>query len=158
MTQQKNSSKIPYIFFAFFAVIFAVNFFYIYVSQKSWRGVAVEDSYKKGVNYNNALELVAKQKELGWKMEIKYSPTLSKSGVVTIRLLDKNSRQINDANLYINFKRPTQEGFDFAQEIKNFAGIYKAEIAFPLKGQWDFEVVATKNENTFQEVKRYVIQ
>ena len=66
MSEQKKS-KIPYIFFIFFAVIFAVNFSYIYVSQKTWRGLATEDAYHKGLNYNQVLEEEKKQKELGWK-------------------------------------------------------------------------------------------
>ncbi len=157
MTTPKKS-KIPYFFFTFFAVIFAVNFFYIYISQKSWRGVVTEDSYRKGLQYNLALESAEKQKNLGWKMEIKYSNSGKKSGAISIKLKDKNRSQISDAILYINFKRPTQEGFDFTQKLQNFDGIYKSDLSFPLKGQWDFEVVATKGEDVFQEVKRYVVQ
>jgi nitrogen fixation protein FixH len=157
MTSPKKS-KIPYFFFIFFAVIFAVNFFYIYISQKSWRGVVTEDSYQKGLRYNLALESAKKQKNLGWKMEIKFSNSGKKNGRILIELKDKNHSQISDAILYINFKRPTQEGFDFTQKLKNLDGIYKSDLSFPLKGQWDFEVVATKDEDVFQEVKRYVVQ
>jgi nitrogen fixation protein FixH len=105
-----------------------------------------------------ALKSAEKQKNLGWKMEIKYSNFGNKFGAISIKLKDKNRSQISDAILYVNFKRPTQEGFDFTQKLQNFDGIYKSDLSFPLKGQWDFEVVATKGEDVFQEVKRYVVQ
>ncbi len=152
-----KKSKIPYFFFVFFGVIFAVNFFYIYISQKTWRGVVTKDSYQKGLNYNDTLKQVADQKNLGWKVNISYQPQGS-GGHIVVGLLDTKSIQIKDAKVHANFKRPTQDGFDFAQEIPFQNGSYQADIAFPLKGQWDAEITITKGEDSFVEVKRYVIQ
>jgi nitrogen fixation protein FixH len=161
-----KKSKIPYIFFAFFGVILVVNIFYIYLSKTTWRGLATEDSYQKGLNYNQTIKQVAAQKELGWKLKIKIQPLLRKTLEkneprkinLVIQLEDKNLQVINDATISVEFKRPTQEGFDFSQNINFSNGVYQAEITFPLKGQWDFVVLATKDEKVFQEVKRYVIQ
>ena len=66
----EKHSKIPYIFIAFFAVIIVVNLIYIYLSQKSWRGVIFPDSYRRGVEYNETLKLEEAQKKLGWSIEI----------------------------------------------------------------------------------------
>jgi nitrogen fixation protein FixH len=158
LQEQKQKSKIPYFFFAFFAVILVVNIFFIYISKKTWRGVITEDSYQKGLHYNDAIKAVNEQKKLGWKMKINYSSSGKNSGSVKIDLEDKNSEKITDAKLYVNFKRPTQEGFDFTKSLEFDGKEYRAEIVFPLAGQWDFEVVATKNYETFQTVKRYIIQ
>ena len=156
--QREQKSKIPYFFFAFFAVIFAVDSFFIYLSKKTWRGVITEDSYQKGLHYNDTIKAVAKQKKLGWKSKINYTASGKNSGVIKIDLEDKNSHKIPDAKIYVNFKRPLQEGFDFTKNIE-FDGVnYRAEISFPLAGQWDFEVVATKDSEIFQTVKRYIIQ
>ena len=160
MTEEKRPtpSKIPYIFVAFFAVIFLVNAAFIYFSNKTWRGIVTEDSYQKGLHYNDTLKQVETQKNLGWKTAIKYKNLGAAKGAISVEALDKNSAIIKGAKVYINCKRPTQEGFDFAQELKFDGTSHKAEITFPLKGQWDVEVVVTKDENVFQEVKRYVIQ
>lgn len=156
ITIQKKS-KIPYIFFVFFGVIFAVNFFYIYISQKTWRGVVTKDSYHKGLNYNDTLKQVADQKNLGWQVNISYQPQGS-GGHLVVGLLNEKSLPIKDAKISASFKRPTQDGFDFAQEIPFQKGAYQADIVFPLKGQWDAEINITKGEDSFVEVKRYVIQ
>jgi len=157
MKEQKKS-KIPYIFFVFFAVIFAVNFFYIYISQKTWRGLATDDAYQKGLHYNQILEAEKKQKELGWKMAISYRNLGENKGVLEIDLKDKNSQKISDAEIEVNFKRPTQEGKDFSQKLKFRDGVFKADISFPLKGQWDFEIRAVRGEDVFQETDRNIIQ
>lgn len=153
----KKKSKIPYIFFAFFAVIFAINFFYIYLSQKTWRGVVTKDSYQKGLNYNDIIKQVKNQKKLGWKIDATYIPFAGR-GSFKVKLLDKDSTPIKDAAIYVTFKRPAQEGLDFLQVLPFQDGSYKADIFFPVKGQWDAEINITKGEDTFVEVKRYVIQ
>ena len=153
-----RKSKIPYFFFAFFAVVVSVNIFYIYISQKTWRGVATTDSYQKGLRYNETLKLAKEQEKLGWKMTVKFLASAPKSGEVVVVLLGKNLAPISDAKILLQLKRPTQEGMDFTENLQFSNGAYRAKIIFPLKGQWDFHLTATRNEDVLQEVKRYVIQ
>ena len=157
MNDSQKRSKIPYFFVAFFLVVLLVNISYIYISQSTWRGISTQNSYQKGLQYNQVLQTVKKQKKLGWKMKIQLKNS-DKEILILLDLKDKNSRQISDAKVVIEFKRPTQEGADFSQELKFVDGFYRAKTNFPLRGQWDFSVIAVKDENVFQEVKRYVIQ
>lgn len=157
MSDQKKS-KIPYVFFAFFAVIFAVNFFYIYVSSKTWRGIVTQNSYQKGLKYNEVLQASAKQEQLGFALEMKYKKLAERRGEISLKIFDKNSRAVTDAKVILKFKRPTQEGFDFEKEAQFLDEKYSVEIDFPLKGQWDVEAVVQRGEDIFQQVKRYVVQ
>jgi len=156
--QQPTKSKIPYFFFAFFAVVLSVNIFYIYLANKSWRGVVTDNSYQKGVQYNEAISLVKEQKALGWKVDIKYDSLGNKSGKLLVKILDKNLRPITNANIRSYFKRPTQEGFDFDVPLIFSGEKYEAKLVFPLKGQWDFNLEITRGDDVFQEVKRYIVQ
>lgn len=156
MNQNQGYSKIPYVFFIFFAVVIAVNVFFVYISKQSWRGVVTEDAYQKGINYNKTIEQVKKQEELGWQVKVRYEG--AKNGVMMINVFDRKGKVINDANIYVEFRRPTQEGYDFAQAIPMSGGIYISKINFPLLGQWEAQIVVNRNGEVFQEVKRYVIQ
>ena len=159
MEQNKvKKSKIPYFFFAFFAIIFAVDFFYIYISKKTWRGVVVDDSYQKGLQYNEVLQDKKKQKNLGWKMTIFFENKGDKSGVLKVDLLDKNSIKIKNAKMIVKLKLPVQEGFDFERELEFNGNNYSANINFVQKGQWDFVVKAVVLDANFVEVKRFIIQ
>lgn len=152
-------SKIPYFFFAFFAVVVVVNVAYIYISKKTWRGVVSEDAYQKGLDYNVTLEQVKKQTALGWQVNIDYKRKTPNLGILGVRVFDKNYAPIRDAVVYVNFRRPTQEGFDFAVGLESSNdGFYKKEITFPLLGQWEAGIIAEKGADRYQEVKRFVIQ
>ena len=156
MTEKK--SKIPYFFAALFLVVLAVNIFYVYISKQSWRGVATENSYQKGLKYNEALKLAKEQEKLGWKIEIKYKNLGNLLGNSEIKLFDKNSKVITNAKIYIKLRNPVQDGLDFSQDLIFENGAYKSKIQFPAKGQWDFEIIAIKNKDSFQKVKRYIVR
>ncbi len=150
-------SKIPYIFVAFFIVIFSVDIFYIYLSNKTWRGVVTENSYQKGLNYNETLKQADQQKKLGWLVEIKYNKISQNKGNLLIKLQDKKSL-LQDVSIHVDFKRPIQEGYDFSQDILFKNGTYQAEVNFPLLGQWNAEFTITRNGDIYKETKRLIIQ
>ena len=156
--KSKDSRLVLSILFVFFAVVFAVNFAYIYISQKTWRGIYTQNSYQKGLEYNKTLEYVKLQKKLGWILNTKYTNGKQNAGELTACLFDKNHHAITNAKLVVKIIRPTQEGHDFTQDLIPQNNCYFTKINFPLKGQWIFEIQAFKGDNIFQEVKRYIVQ
>ena len=151
---------IPWFFVIFFSTFIIVDIAYIFVAEKTWRGLATEDGYQKGLKYNQAIDAVKEQKKLGWDMQIKYQPSGTKIGNLQVNLLNKNHHTIDDANLSVNIKRPVQEGKDFSVNLKfdYTTSSYKSLVNFPLIGQWDLEVIATKNDDVYQDVKRIVVR
>jgi len=154
----KKAGFIPYIFIIFFTVIFIINGFYIYISQKTWRGVATQNSYQKGLKYNETLEFVKSQKALGWNFEINFLNLGNNLANTTVCLLDKDKTYIKNAKLIAKLRRPTQEGKDFEQNFIVQNNCYYAKINFPLKGLWEVEIQAFKDDNIAQIVKRYIVQ
>jgi nitrogen fixation protein FixH len=157
-SKKKDSRLVLGILFTFFAVIFAINFTYIYFAQKTWRGIYTQNSYQKGLEYNKTLEYVKSQKKLGWSFSTNYVNKGNNVGELTVCLLNKNHQPIKNAKLIAQISRPIQEGYDFTQNLMPQNNCYFAKINFPLKGQWVFEIQAFKGEDIFQEVKRYVVQ
>ncbi len=155
----KKKSRIPYIFFAFFGVIFLVDLTYIYIAKKTWRGIFTRDSYQKGLDYNDTIKMSKDQDMLGWKVDMNYSEDSGeRNGFVMISVRDKSLIQINDLKIQITFRRPTQEGFDFIETIDLVDGIYRKKISFPLKGQWSAELLIAKGDNIFYDKKRIVVK
>ena len=71
MTNKNKKGKyIPYLFFIFFAIIFSVNFYYIYLAKKTWTGIHTQNSYQKGLDYNKSIKLTKQQKALNWSFQI----------------------------------------------------------------------------------------
>ncbi|MDA0902148.1 MAG: FixH family protein [Proteobacteria bacterium] len=160
-TENKNSKYrfIPYLLIGFFSIIFAVDMVFIYLAKTTWTGIATEDAYQKGLKYNQTLEYVKKQKELGWSSDIEYKASGEATGVLRVIIADKDNKVISDAAIIAKITRPVQEGFDFETPLKfnptNSA--YEALIDFPLKGQWDVEIQARKSDNIHQNTKRLIV-
>jgi len=155
---KKKPSLIPYYIALFFLIIVVVNVGYIIVSNKSWRGVFITDSYRKGLEYNKTLKQAEEQSKLGWTLDVKtiyQKPQISR---IKITIFDNTIRTISGAEVFVNFKRPTQEGYDFSVKLDEIGKFYEKQVRFPLKGQWDFVVIINKEGNIYREVKRFVIR
>jgi nitrogen fixation protein FixH len=155
--KEKDSKFIPYLFFIFFGVIITVDSAYIYVANKTWRGVYTENAYQKGLNYNQTLIDQVKQRNLSWSIKVTLQNINLSSYLIKVKLFDKNQRPIKDAKINIKIIRPVQEGFDFSQDLIPIDDSYQTKINFPLKGQWEIEYNAVKNGDSFKQNNRYVI-
>lgn len=158
--ENKKDFQVIWIFILFFAVFIIIDIFYIYIAQKTWQGVATEDAYQKGLHYNQTIEYVKKQKNLGWRSQIKYRPIISKTGNLDFLISDQQNLIISDAKVFAIITRPLQSGYDFKIELPfdQKKLIYSSKINFPLKGQWNVEIQAINGSKTYQEVKRLIIQ
>ena len=90
----KKFKLLPWIFAAFFSTFIIVDIAYIIIAEKTWRGMATEDGYQKGLKYNQTISAVKKQKELGWILQIKYNSSITKTGVLSVSLTDKNNQKM----------------------------------------------------------------
>ncbi|MES2676800.1 MAG: FixH family protein [Pseudomonadota bacterium] len=156
----KRVKFIAWIFAAFFSTFIIVDIFYITLAEKTWRGLATEDGYQKGLKYNDTIEAVKTQKQLGWKLQINYQFEKTKTGILQVKLSTKNHQEIIDAQITANIKRPVQEGKDFSVDLKfdTKTQSYNSKVEFPMIGQWDVEIVARKNGNVYQDIKRLVVR
>jgi nitrogen fixation protein FixH len=151
-----KKSKIPYIFFAFFATFIIADLAFIYISSVTWRGTVTEDAYEKGRKYNQTLLNNKRQKDLGWEGELEYRANAIKKGVLTFGLKDKNGKVIKDAAIEVEFFRPTQTGFDFngVLQFDKKSGNYKGVVKFPLSGLWRATVRASVGDEIFGYAER----
>ncbi len=101
---------------------------------------------------------VKSQNDLGWNLTVKSANKGNKFAVFQACLFDKNKTPIKDAKLFVKITRPTQEGYDFKQDLLLQKDCYEAKIQFPLKGLWNLEIIAAKNDSIFQNSARYVIE
>lgn len=157
---KKTPKYILWIFAVFFLTFITVDICYIIIAEKTWRGLATEDGYQKGLNYNQVIDSVQQQKKLGWQLQIKYHVLSSKNGNLEIILTDKNGNKIRNAQVNASITRPTQEGFDFFLPLlfNQTTSTYQSAITFPLIGQWEIVINAKKNDDIYTDGKRLVIR
>lgn len=155
MTNKK--SKIPYILLVFFLVVVSVNVAFIVISKNSLPGVAIENSYNKGIKYNDTIKQKEDQQELGWDVEFVIRQAGENEKDIVLKLLDRDKKLVKNADVMVKFFRPTYDGIDFEVKFDEESGIYRKQVEFPALGQWDFEVVAVRGDDRFFAKKRFVI-
>jgi nitrogen fixation protein FixH len=152
-----GGSKFPYIIIIFFAIVVAINIIYIIVASDSWRGLAIKNSYKKGLNYNQTIAQAEKQKELGWKINYQYKSSAKnpKKGKFIFYITDEKNNIIKDIDIIIKFSRPVQEGYDFMTKSSFKNNSYFIDVEFPMLGNWNANILAyIKNSDKEYRIKR----
>ena len=155
MTNKK--SKIPYYIFLFFVVIISVNVGFFIKSRESRPGVAISNSYNKGIKYNQTIKQKEQQEKLGWNVDIDITAHEKDTKNIAIKLRDKQGRDIKADQVTVRFFRPVHDGIDFEARFLEKSGSYHSIVKFPALGQWDFGVLIRKGEDSFFVKKRFVI-
>lgn len=139
-------------FAAFFALIILVNGIFIYSAIETHPGVIAEDSYKKGLAYNEVLQRARHQPDVQSRIDYE-------NGAVHLRLRDAQGHAIEGAQVSARFIRPVQDGYDFSAPLQETAqGLYEVKPQFPLHGDWNVRLSATWNDQTYQASKDIVVK
>lgn len=140
----------------FFAIILAVNIVFVYLALDTFRGVTTEDAYVKGLNYNETLERSRSQAASGWQVDLTATP--GPAGAVTIDVAVNDMAAAPIALLAIegSLRHPADEHLDVPLSFAAVeAGLYRAEIGAPTRGQWDAVIVLTGEDGaTYRLEKR----
>lgn len=143
-------------FIGFFAVVFAANGIMAYFALKTWTGLATEDSYVKGLNYNDEVESAEIQAKSGWVVSITGKPETTNSRFeISIR---RPEESLPPTKVIATFIRAVQEGYD--QEViltHQGNGLYGAPVNLPLPGQWSVLVVVNSQNNFIYKLSDWII-
>ena len=150
----------PWIFVVGMAFVALINGIMVFFALNTWTGLETDRHYDKGLAYNDNLAAAQVQAELGWRMDVAYtpSPAVGEPGELAVTLTGTGERPLVDLDVTALLIRPTHEGFDRAVELKHAgSGIYKGRVAIPLPGQWDARIHARRPDAEFQEVTRLFV-
>lgn len=122
----------------FFAVVFAANAVFLWLATDTWTGLAAENSYRKGVDYNQTLERAASQRALGWTVQTNFASNGDATGVLTLVVSEAGGAPVEGRVVVADFRRPVVEGMDFLMPLQaTGGGQYRTAVEFPAPGQWD---------------------
>ena len=148
-------SKIPWLFFAFFLVIFIANGTMIAVAVGTWTGLETDSAYEEGLAYNDRLAERERQAGLGWRVAAALDPLEAGAAELRVRLTGAGGAALFADRVRAAFKRPTLVGHDFAVLLEpRGEGLYGLRVDFPLPGQWDLELEVTKGDDRHLSKRR----
>lgn len=158
MSDGKSKSKIPYFIVAFFLVFITVDIYYVYLAKRTWTGIVTENSYQKGLDYNETLDALKKQKELGWELVTSVEDLGGYNRLIGFTLKDSSGKNISDAKIEVFFKRPVRQGNDFKAQASNIDGKYNVRTSFSLPGRWQAQILVSKDDQTYRKVEELYIK
>jgi len=153
-----SGRMIPFAIIAFFVGLAILMADLVTVARHSYPGEITKDAYKKGLQYNQAIDRTQLQENLGWNGEAKVSwQDLDVN--VNFTLKDKNGEKIKDAQVDAWFIRPVQAGKDVKIAlVADGQGGYSGKTALAWHGEWKLHISALYNGNNYQQVKNLNIQ
>lgn len=123
---------------AFFGVIFAVNFTFLFVAFDTFPGLSSEQAYEEGQAINTTIAEADAQAKVGWTSE----PVLSGTDI-QVRMTAKDGKLLTDLGLTVIFHRPLGEPFDIESKLEETSpGLYMTSHSLPLPGRWKIKISA----------------
>ncbi len=129
------------IFAAFFGVVFAVNGYMIYLSQKSWTGLVPGNGYEASNRYNREATRARAILRKGWRTKV----LVPRDGRIVIRLRDSAGRAVSGLKATALMRRPVGTAGDTTvQFTEDTPGDYV--VARPLPpGAWRMDARFTRD-------------
>lgn len=162
MSQAKRASGwwYPWIFVGGMGVVVVVNGFLFFFALDSWTGLETDSHYKRGLEYNTALDATTAQRVLGWQTTLTVTPAEGgeRKFDVAVTFLDKSGQPLRDLTVDAIVRRPTHEGYDAQLSLNPKGnGAYGGQAALALPGVWDVRLIAQRGDDHFQSVERVQI-
>lgn len=121
------------IFVGFFAIIFAVNGYFLYSALSTHTGIVANEPYRKGLAYNARIAAGERQSELKWTDTVE----LVSDGTVSVTIAGPDNRKLDGLVVTGVLSRPSTSGFDHALKFTEVEpGRYSAKAGKIDSGTW----------------------
>ncbi len=150
-----KKSKIPYLFFIFFGVVFSVNAVLIYFAVTSWVGLESTNSYTKSPQHNKVISENMHAKNLGWKFYLSAQKNGEGKILIKAKVTDRFGVDII-GKVSAKLLRPTFSGYDETIILTNKNGYYSSLATLRASGQWDIEITMISNGEVIKARRRFL--
>lgn len=151
-----QGKHVLYILLGFFGVMFIVNGVFVFFALTSFSGLSVQDSYKRGLNYNIEIESAEYQSARGWKVDLGVDNLGSNRVHISLEVADKNGNKISGLGAVATLRRPLGADKLISQTMLMSKGEFETEFVLETTGQWDLtiEVVGGGYDQPYRLEKR----
>lgn len=130
---------------AFFATVIGVNVVMMRLALSTHTGIVAENSFRKGVKYNEEIAASEKQAELGWRDDIRLASTGDK---LSIDIRDKDGKAVRGLTIKATLGRPATEREDLAVTLSETSdGIYEAAVPARAAGTYVASIEAARADD-----------
>lgn len=155
MTRNLSGRGVLLCLIGFFAVVIAVNAYFIFVSVDTFRGEDEQKPYLQGVEYNQTLARRAAQRSLGWRAAVSASRLASGEVRVAVALTRPDGTPQPGVKLQGELRHPADENRDRSLKLREVSpGSYQAYLSGIHPGRWDILIQTARNDVPFEASRR----
>ncbi len=158
----------PWIYVAGMGVVVVVNAVLIFFAISTYSGLETEGHYEKGLAYDETIEKARRMEAMGWSSAVRFevAPTdrgvadgdATATGRALATLAGPDGAPLDGLDVRLVVTRPTRAGLDRDVVLAPVdSGTYVAPLDLPLRGQWDFRLVAIGGGSPYQKIHRIVV-
>jgi nitrogen fixation protein FixH len=130
----------------FFAIVFAVNGYFLYAALSTYTGVVSVEPYVKGLHYNERIAAQELQDGLHWTADLS---ALASGSPLKLSFKDRRGSGIDDLAIDATLGRPATQSFDRALDFRPLGnGAYEAAIGALEPGGWLVAIEAKRRRVT----------
>jgi nitrogen fixation protein FixH len=130
----------------FFAVVFAVNGYFLFAALSTYSGVVSVEPYVKGLHYNQRIAAQERQDELKWIAKL---GTPAAGAPLTLQISDRDGAGIDGLSIAAQLGRPATQSFDRDLTfVPRGNGLYEAMIGRIEQGGWLLAIQASRRRVT----------
>lgn len=150
---------IPMVFVLSFLVVVAVNAILIVTATGSFSGLVVAHPYKKGAEYTQLRQELAKQQALHWAYQMWTERQADGSLSLVTQWTDGDRLGLVGLAITAEISRPVENLPPIRLALEELGGgRYAAIVALPRAGQWDVRLEAVRGERHFRAAERLQVR
>jgi nitrogen fixation protein FixH len=136
---------------AFFAVVFAVNGYMLFVALKTHSGLVALEPYRKGLAYNARIDASERQQHLGWHDEI----AVARNGAVSVQIKDRAGSGVSALHVSSVLARPSTADSDNKLDLQEIGpGQFVANAGPLAEGTWILSIEARSSATDAEPIYR----
>ena len=148
--RQLTGRHVLFALIGFFGVIIAVNMVMVVLALESWTGLSDQQSYRKGLAYNETLARAEAQAALGWRSTVSVAAAADGTHRVGLALVDAAGAPLVGQEVSLRLIRPVGEYPPVETALaEDGAGLYAAEVRLPMAGNWQAEFRVRRDDGDF---------
>jgi nitrogen fixation protein FixH len=155
----RRRSLIPLLFPAAFLPVFIANGLLAYFALHSMPALVDNHPFEDGRTYNRELAAAKAQAALGWTAALTTDERAGVPGPVWFVVNDRDGAPVTGLAVELLAWRPVGAEPATRRVLAEInPGHYRADLALPLSGQWQFDIVARRGADEYVLGRRIIVK
>ncbi len=155
----RRRSLIPWVFPAAMVPVLAANAALVSFALHSMPALVSTHPFEDGRTYNREIAAATAQDRLGWAAQIDTPTRAFVASPVRFEVTDRAGAPVAGIAVELRAWRPVGSAPELGTQLhEEKPGRYTAELALPLPGQWQFDLVAKRGADEFVLGRRIVVK